>query len=138
MTTKTKIPVADLCVKVAVELGWKYELIGLCDNYGYVNTKIWTDAKGDQVDHFDSIENAPSYVLLSPQGRELMESFVERRIGASWQCQFTEWIDEYEYLFDNDGQADVVVIHKDKHMACLLAFAQLVKVYDPEKEEVEW
>ena len=83
-------------------------------------------------------------ILLSPQGRELMEQRAEEmgdkdyplgdmglliqikylNGGNSWGCQL---IFQEAYFFGE---------HKSKHMACLLAFAQLVGVYDPEKMEV--
>jgi len=124
---KTKIPVQELCEKVVEPLGI---------------TKIGTDwhapdgdyllLNGEYVEGHEIVD-----YFYSPQGRDLMENEAFK-LG----CTDSVWLGNVgRYDFDNLGDlycAGFIGFHKDKHKACLLAFAQLIGVFNPETEEVAW
>jgi len=116
--TKTKITLDDLCVRVARKISEKTESWG--GGFVLVGRGLLADY---EIKDF----------LLSPDGRELMEQEADK---LGW-CEF-RWTGIF-WFFDkhpNSGSDWIAGHHTDKHIACLYAFAQLVKVYDPETEEV--
>ena len=118
--TKTKIKRVELCVRVAGNIGWE-NIIIYADNGDHANSHVKRNPQC-LVDMF-----------LSPQGRELMEQEAEKLGWGEFRWTGIFW------FFDkhpNSGSDWIAGHHTDKHTACLLAFAQLVKVYDPETEEV--
>ena len=131
ITGKIKLPMKILCERVAKKLGWKQKLI----NGKYW---IWFDKNNNQIDHADSPENTPSYALLSPDGRELMEDYANE-MGFT---KFTWESDLKLYSFiapedDNNNCGYGAGFNQDKYKACLLAFSHLTGCFNPNEEEIE-
>jgi len=80
--------------------------------------------------------------FLSPEGRDLME-FEAEKLGVDMGCGFFSELGEPEPLdslwhYELDSLwhyefGGFMATHKNKHIACLLAFAQLVGVGIPEE-----
>ena len=132
---KTEIAIQGLCKLVAGKIGWVLKTWQ--DGHPDTWLKFWFDKN----DAMMFLENRVKDHLLTPDGCDLMEKHAENMDGyVLWYCRasnnFITDKQNYHYAFfcKNMGDSD----NEDKNKACLLAFAQLVKVYDPETQEVVW